>query len=509
MKKIALMLMVLTILSKLLGFIRELTLSYFYGASNISDAYLIALTIPSVIFAFIGTGIATSYIPLYSNIIQEKGIETADRFTNNLINFVLILCTAIVFLGFLFTEPLVKIFASGFYGDTLNLATHFTRIMLFSLYFTGLAYIFRSYLQIKDNFIIPALLGFPLNVLTITAIILSSNGKLTILVIGSVLAIASQLLLLIPFMYRKGYRYHFVLDRRDEYLKKLIYLSLPIIIGVSVNQVNILIDRTLASRIVEGGISALNYANKLNDFVQGLFVISIVTVMYPLISKMAAEKNIAGLKKTLSESISGINLLVVPATVGMMIFAEPIVRMLFGRGAFDEQAVVLTSSALFFYALGIVGYGLREVLSRAFYSLQDTKTPMINATIAVGLNIILNIILSRFMGIGGLALATSISALFCTLLLFISLRKKIGHFGLKEITLSFGKIVLASILMAIVAKLANEVLLTQIGANLSLLASIGMGAIVYFGIIYFMKIKEVEEIILQIKKEIKRVMPQE
>lgn len=260
---------------------------------------------------------------------------------------------------------------------------------------------------------------------------------------------------------------------------------------------------------MEGGISALNYANKLNDFVQGLFVISIVTVMYPLISKMAAEKNIAGLKKTLSESISGINLLVVPATVGMMIFAEPIVRMLFGRGAFDEQAVVLTSSALFFYALGIVGYGLREVLSRAFYSLQDTKTPMINATIAVGLNIILNIILSRFMGIGGLALATSISALFCTLLLFISLRKKIGHFGLKEITLSFGKIVLASILMAIVAKLANEVLLTQIGANLSLLASIGMGAIVYFGIIYFMKIKEVEEIILQIKKEIKRVMPQE
>ena len=209
----------MTIASKLFGFIRELTLSYFYGASNISDAYLIALTIPSVIFAFIGTGIATSYIPLYSNIIQEKGIETADRFTNNLINFVLILCTAIVFLGFLFTEPLVKIFASGFYGDTLNLATHFARIMLFSLYFTGLAYIFRSYLQIKDNFIIPALLGFPLNVLTITAIILSSNGKLTILVIGSVLAIASQLLLLIPFMYRKGYRYHFVLDRRDEYQK--------------------------------------------------------------------------------------------------------------------------------------------------------------------------------------------------------------------------------------------------------------------------------------------------
>jgi putative peptidoglycan lipid II flippase len=232
-------------------------------------------------------------------------------------------------------------------------------------------------------------------------------------------------------------------------------------------------------------------------------------VMYPLVSNKAAEKNLVGLKRILSESISGINLLVVPATVGMMIFAQPIVKMLFGRGAFDEQAVALTSSALFFYALGMVGYGLREVLSRAFYSLQDTKTPMLNAAIAVVLNIILNIILSRFLGIGGLALATSISALFCTLLLFISLRKKIGQLGLKDITLSFGKIVLASIIMAIVAKLANEALLPQLGANLSLLASIGTGAVVYFGVIYFMKIKEVEEIILQIKKEIKKVMPQE
>lgn len=505
MKKTAIALMIITIVSKLIGFIREITLSYFYGASGISDAYLIALTIPGVIFAFIGTGIATTYIPLYSNIVQEKGEPRANHFTNNIINFVLILCTLVVLLSLVFTVPLVKAFAVGFSGETLKLAVFFTRITLFGIYFSGIIYVFSGYLQIKNNYIIPALIGFPSNFIIIISIALSSHANLLVLAIGSVIATASQLLLLIPFVHKKGYRYRLVLDRHDEYLKKLLYLSLPIIISVSVNQINVLVDRTLASQIVEGGISALNYANRLNGFVQGLFVISIVTVMYPLISKMAVEKNISGLKKVLSESISGINLLVIPATVGAMIFAEPIVRLLFGRGAFDEQAIVLTSVGLFFYALGMVGFGLREVLSRAFYSLQDTKTPMLNAAIAVVLNIILNLILSRFLGLGGLALATSISALFCTFLLFISLRKKIGHFGLKDISLSLMKIMFASLVMGLLARWSYGALLAQLSANLSLIVAIAIGAGVYFVLIYFLKIKEVEEIILLVKREWEKV----
>ncbi len=505
MKKTAIIIMIITIASKFLGFLREITLSYFYGASAISDAYLIALTIPSVIFAFIGTGISTSYIPLYSNIVQEKGVPRADLFTNNIINFVIVICTIVVFLGLIFTVPLVKIFASGFTGDTLELAVFFTRIMLFGIYFTGVIYIFNGYLQIKNNYIVPALIGFPFNLLTIISIALSSNFNVVYLAIGSLFATASQLILLIPFIYKKGFCYRIILDRHDEYIKKLLLLIIPIIFSVSVGQINVLVDRTLASRIVEGGISALNYANKLNLFVHGIIVISIVTVMYPLISKMAAEKNFAGLKRALSQAISGINLLVIPATVGAMIFAEPIVRMLFGRGAFDEQAIMLTSVALFFYALGMVGIGLREVLSRAFYSLRDTKTPMYNATIAVTLNIVLNIILSRFIGLGGLALATSISALFCTFLLFISLRKKIGPFGLLEITRSFVKIVVASLVMGLLAKWVYEVLLLYLSANISLLLAIAIGAGIYFVLIYFMKIKEVEEIIRLAKQELKKL----
>lgn len=169
----------------------------------------------------------------------------------------------------------------------------------------------------------------------------------------------------------------------------------------------------------------MTYASRLNDFVQGIFVLSFVTVMFPLISKMAVQKNKEDFKQSISEVISVVILIVVPASVGIMILAEPIIRLLFGHGHFDERAIEMTTHALFFYSIGMIGYGIREILNRTFYSLQDTKTPMYNASMAVILNIILSIILSYFMGISGIALATSISALFCSTLLVIKLRKKL------------------------------------------------------------------------------------
>jgi len=506
MKKTAILIMIITIFSKILGFGREVTLSYFYGASNVSDAYLIALTIPSVIFSFIGTGISTGYIPMYSKIENSFGVKISNNYTNNLINILLIFCTVIIILGLIFTEQIVRIFAAGFTDETFVLAVKFTRLSLLGIYFTGLINIFSGFLQLKGNYVIPASIGFPLNFCIIISILISYKTSNVILALGSVIASVSQFVLLVPFIFKNGYRYKVIINFKDEYLKKMIYIAFPVIIGVSVTQINVLIDRTLASTIAVGGISALNYANRLNGFVQGLFVLSISTVMFPIISKMAAKKDIIGLKRTLSEAINGINLLVIPATVGAMLFAKPIVKLLFGRGAFDESAVEMTSYALFFYSLGMIGYGLREVLSRAFYSLQDTKTPMINAAVAMGLNIVLNIIFSKFLGLGGLALATSISAIFCTFLLFISLRRKIGHFGLKKITISFIKILIVSLVMGVIAKISFETMYNSLGENLSLIASIGIGALVYFVIIYFMKIEEVDAIANAVKVKIKELL---
>ncbi len=503
MKKATFIIIIFTLISKIIGFTRDITLSYVYGANNVSDAYLIAFTIPGVVFAFLGAGIATSYIPIFTEIEKNNTEVEANTFTNNMISFLIVLCTLIIAIGLIFSSPIVRLFAIGFDYKTLGLAVSFTRISMFGIYISVIIHTLASYLNIRNNFHIPALIGIPFNVFIMLSIILSNKVNILFLPIGIIIALLSQLYFILIFVRKEGYKFYFNINLKDYNLRRLIHLSIPVVIGVSVNQINVLVDRTIASTIAVGGITALNYANRLNLFIQSLFVTSIATAMYPMISKLSAENNIRELKKTLSEAISFINLLVLPATIGAMIFAEPVVKLLFGRGAFDSQAIYMTSYALFFYSIGMVGFGLREILSRAFYSLQDTKTPMINAAIAMTMNIILNIILSKYLGIGGLALATSISAIFCTILLFISLRKKIGSFGIKNMIISFIKILCASLVMGLLANASYNALLGSINSNLCLIFSIGIGALSYFIIIYFLKIQEFDIIVSVIKRKLK------
>jgi putative peptidoglycan lipid II flippase len=496
MGKTAIVIMLLTVIAKSFGFIRDIVLAYVYGASSVTDAYLISQTIPSVIFALIGTGISTSYIPVYSNIYKKEGRRKADLFTSNIINLTMILSVIIVIIVFVFTGPIIRVFASGFEGATFNLAVKLTKIGIFSVIFSGVFYILTGYLQVRDKFFASALMGIPLNLILIISILISKYFNNLFLSIGNVLAVIFQLLFLVPFIRKEGYKYHSILNIKDKHVINFLRLSIPVILGVSVNQINLLVDRTLASRIVIGGIAALNYANRLNLFIQGIFVMAVVTVTFPMLSKMIANNNSNRFKIILSKSIEAINLLLIPILVGTMFFSNHIVKLLFQRGAFNEKSISLTSSALFYYSIGMLGYGLREVLSRAFYSMKDTKTPMINAAFGMGLNIILNIILSKFMGIDGLALATSFAAIFTTGLMFISLRKEIGSFGLKKIFISFLKISFASIVMGLIAKQFFSLLVVnKLTQNLALIMAIGLGAISYVLIIYFMKIDSVDAFI--------------
>lgn len=501
MKKTVVILMLLTVCSKFLGFAREMILSYYYGASSISDAYLISLTIPTVVFSIIATGIVTGYIPIYSEIESKRA--DANRFTNNTLNFVLAISLVIIVLVIICAAPLVKLFASGFEGETLRNAVRFTQISIFGIFFSGICYIFKGYLQSNNKYYAPALIGLPFNFFIITSIFLSTKYELIVLPIGIVIAEISQIILLLPFMYRKGYKFKFILDFKDKYLNKIMFLSLPVILGTSVDQINKLIDRTIASQISVGGISALNYSNRLNGFIFEIFILSVATVMYPLISKLAADRDIAGLKRAVLHAITSINIFIVPATLGIMVFARPIVSLLYARGAFDNVAVEMTSSALFFYSIGMIGIGFREVMSRAFYSIQDTKTPMINAMIAILLNITLNIILSQHMGIAGLALATSISTIFCSLLLFISLRKKIGALGIKEVLYKTVKVMVAAIIMILIVKIVFENLIQFYSSNLAFLLIVPVGLVTYGILIYFLKIEEAEALINGIKKRFK------
>lgn len=500
MKKNILVVMVFSLLSKIFGFARDIVLAYFYGAGSISDAYLISTTIPLTILAMVGAGITTGYIPIFSKISDRATFDKGNDFTNNLLNIILMVSIIIVFISLFFIEQIVTAFAFGFDQHTFELAVNFTRISLIGILFSGVVYIFTAFLQVNNKFIVTALLGLPLNIVTIISIILSAKSNLLILPIGSTLALLIQMIFLLPFVYKMGYKYKPILNLKDKNILGMMKVSLPAILGISASQINLLIDRTIASSIVIGGISALSYSNRLIAFFVGVFIAPIITVVYPRLSQTSIQKDFQTFKKNISDSIVSMSILVVPCMMGLLIFATPIVIFLFGRGEFDSNSVILTSGSLFFYSLSILSLGLREILSRAFYALNDTKTPVVNSILSIFLNIILNIVLSKLMGIFGIALATSISALVATLMLFVALRKKIGPFGLMKIIISFLKILIASMMMGAIAKLSFLIFSTFLSQNLSLLVAVGVGIVSYFVSIYFIRLEDVDAFITLVKK---------
>lgn len=499
-------LMVVTVVSKLLGFSRELVLASSYGTTTYSDAYLISISIPVTLFAIIGRGISTTFIPIYYELSKNE----RDKFVNNIINIVLILTSVMSIIGILFSEQIINIFAMGFTGEKLETTIYFTRVTLVGIIFIGLSSIMTSLLHIYNKFSLSGLSGVPFNLIIIIFIILSSKFNPLILPYGSLLALSSQFVFLLYIASKNGYRYKMYIDLKAKYVKKMIRLIGPVCIGVGVNQLNIMIDRSISSTLGDGTIAALNYANRLNGFVMGLFIASISSVVYPILSKLSSENNKQKFNNIITKSINIIILLVIPISIGAIVLAEPIVSVLFKRGLFDEKATRLTAIALVFYSIGMIGVGLRDVLGKVFYSIKDTKIPMKNGIIAMVINIVLNLILSKFMGHAGIAFATSLSSILCILLLFKNLKQKIGNFGQDKIIKTTIKSVISGILMGIISLVSYNIIIKFLGKGfvgdfISLFGAIGIGFIVYISLILILGVEEVSTMINFLLGKLKKV----
>ena len=498
--KTTLGLMIITMLSKFMGFIRETVLVAIHGASAIADAYITAMNMPFVIFATIGAALGTTFIPLFFEIENNDGRENALNFSNNIFNIVIILSFLLALLGYVFAEPLTKLFAMKFEGETLKLATGFTRTIIWGMIFIGLSNIMTAWLQIKGKFFIAGIVGIPYNILIIIGIILSSNNNLKLLGIATLIGTASQLLIQLPSALKSGYKYRLYLNLKDKYLIKMMRLIVPVFIGVGVNQLNTVIDRSLAYTLGDGAFTILNSANKLNNFVLGLFTATIISVIYPNLSKLCNEEKRDNFVNTIKKSINSIVILIVPISVGAIVLAEPIVRIVFERGKFTQQDTKMTAIALSFYSIGMLAFSLRDILNKVFYSLKDTKTPMINGTISMIINIILNVILIKFMGYGGLAFATSLSAIICIILLLLSLKNKIEYFGQDKILITIIKCTISAVVMGIVTKISYEFISNIILEGMAyeiigLLSAIVVGILVYLSMIMILKVEETYEII--------------
>lgn len=508
------LLMIVTIVSKILGLFRDSVLASAYGTGKYAAVYSTANSISTILFAVIGTALATSLIPLYNKLAIEDSTERAMGFLNSVVNLVVIVCLSIAGLGIIFAGPLVKVFAPGYQGDVYTLCVQYTRILLPSTVFVGLANIFTSYLQIKKRYVIPGFIGMPYSIIIIVSIYLSLKTSPMVLVIGTLIAISAKALFQLPFVYKEGYRYRPKINLKDPVMKDMMILILPVVIGVGANQINSIVDKSLASLLGTEVVASFSYAIKLYEFVQALFITSILAVIYPRLSSMIVSDRMDSFLNSLKKTMNVIIVALVPIIVGCIVLSRQIVEVLFQRNAFTSKDTTMTASILWIYVIGILAFALRDVLTRGFYSMEDSKTPMINSIISIVFNISLNLILVKPLGYKGLAIATAVSAYIGLLLFNRSMRKKIEGYSSRDNYIVFVKSLFAALIMGLGVKLVYGIVASSLVGGLlfkliALASAVGVGVIVYALIMHFLRVEEYEMIFDMffgvVKKKVKRL----
>jgi putative peptidoglycan lipid II flippase len=457
---------VATMTSRILGVVREQVLAALFGAGNAMDAYNVAYRIPNLVRDLFAEGaMSSAFVPTFTRHLATAGKESAWRLANYVINGLIVITGLLVLVGIVFAEPLVEMFAGAYRSvpGKLELTVFLTRIMLPFLSFVAVAAACMGMLNSLHRFFIPALSPAMYNVATIACAfavvpLMPSLGLPAIagIAMGSLLGGAAQLAVQWPALRREGFAYRPILDWRDESLRRVLILMGPGTIGLAATQVNVFVNTVLATGEGTGAVSWLNYAFRLMYLPIGLFGISIATATLPAVSRHAALNEEHHVRRTVADGLSLMMMLNVPATAGLLVLAAPIVRVIFERSAFTAADTAATAAALQFYALGLVGYSVVRIASPVFYALGENRTPVKVSVATVAVNAALNIVLVRFIGYRGLALGTSVAALFNAALLMFLLRRRLGGLDGRRVASSFVRIMIASILMALAVALVDS-----------------------------------------------------
>jgi putative peptidoglycan lipid II flippase len=447
--------------SRILGLARDLALAHVFGASHDMDAYTVAFRIPNLLRDLFAEGaMSAAFVPTFTRLLTLDSKAAAWRLGNLVITALLLVTGALVVLGMVFTRPLLA-FAAGGYATVpgkLELAVSLARLMFPFLTLIAIAVGFMGMLNSLRRFFVPAFSPAMFNIGTLATMavlipVFRAQGVRPIfaVAIGTLVGGVGQVVVQWPILRREGFRYRPTIEFRDAGLREVLTLMGPGTVALAAVQINVLINTMLATSQGEGAASCLNYAFRVMYLPIGLFGLSIATAAIPSLSRDAAHDDRDGMRNTLSSALRMMLMLNVPAAIGLVALATPIVALLFEHGSFTPEATAGTAAALVFYAPGLIGYSAIKLAVPTFYALKDSRTPVIVGAASVAFNVALNLILVRSLGFRGLALGTAASALFNASMLMWLLRRKLGGIDGRRIGLAFSKVVLAAVFMAAVA----------------------------------------------------------
>ena len=454
-----------TLTSRVLGLGRDVVQGMYFGTGMAADAFVVASRVPSLMRDLFAEGaMSAAFVPTFTRYLKRDGQAAAWRLGSQVINGLILVTGSLVVAGWLFTGPLVSAFARGFEDtpEKLELTTRLARLGLPFLTMVAVAAVCMGMLNGLRRFFIPAISPALYNVMFILATAgltpwFMAHGiePALSLAAGMLFGGVAQILVQWPALRAAGYRHKWVLDPGDRGLREILILMGPGTVGVAAAQINLVVNTVLATSY-DGAASALGYAFRFMYMPIGIFSVSVATAALPDLASHAADDDHDGLRKTLSWAMRLMLMLSVPATLGLMVLAQPIVELIFERGEFSADSTSLVASALLFYAPGIVGYSIVKIVSPTFYALRDARTPIAVSLIAIAANLVLNLVLNALMGFTGLALGSAIAANVNAGLLLVLLSRRIGGIEARRIGVSLTKIVAASLLMAVVAWLVEQ-----------------------------------------------------
>ena len=456
-----LLVMIITMISRVLGLVRAGIIAYYFGASAMTDAFFSAFKISNFFRQLLGEGaLGSSFIPLYNERVELEGEENSKQFIFSIINLLFVFSTIVTILMIIFSDQIIAGIVSGFPAETKVIASKLLKIMSVYFVFISLSGMICAILNNFKQFAVPASTSIFFNL----AIILASMyfGKtygIDALAYGVVIGGLFQFLVVLPAFFKIVRGYSFKIDWKDPYLKRIFIMICPMLIGIVARQVNTIVDQMFASYLAEGGVSALENATRLYLLPVGVFGVSISTVIFPALSKAMSKNNLDGATDNIIKGLNILLFLIIPSTAVLTFYAPEVIRLTLSYGEFGEEAVKVTSQALIYYSLGLYFYTAIYLMTRAFYSVKNSKYPVKFSIISIIINIVLNFLLIRSMEYRGLALSTSIASGVNFLLLLIVFRKKYINFSLKKFYIFLLKVLLATTIALIGSfKVENTIL---------------------------------------------------
>ena len=504
-----------TMLSRVMGMVRDMIVSRLFGAGLATDAFFAAFQIPNMLRRFFAEGALTSaFVPTFSATLNQRGEEKARELANICFTLLTIVMSAITLAGILLSPWIVGVMFPGFKAvpGKFELTVLLNRVMFPYIFFISLVALCMGILNTIRHFFTPAISTVFLNLAMILAALLLRGFfevPITALAAGVLIGGCAQLLLQLPVLWKKGFPFRLNFDFTNPEVRRIALLMLPATFGVGVYYLNITVSAILASLLPQGSVSYLYYAQRMFEFPQGIFTVSVAQAVLPSMSKQAAEGDMAGMKESLAFGLRLTLFITVPAMAGLMACSTPIFSLIFMGGEFDYAKATNAAQALFYYSLGLSFVALTRVLAPAFYALKDTRTPVWTAFVAFLLNVIFSLLLMKPLLHGGLALATTLSALANMLLLLWLLRRKIGPFGGRLILISGVKALVASLPMAVVVvyicRLADWSLHGQKLIKIAVLGgAISAGLLIYAGVARLLRSDEAVELFGIVRKKLQR-----